>query len=68
MGIGKSNKRGSVFELEGLSKRNALETMEQRLMKIIVVKGIGYIVVNEDMEDPELYRRMGEVAAELYEG
>lgn len=68
MGIGKSNERGSVFELEGLSKRNALETMEQRLMKIIVVKGIGYIVVNEDMEDPELYRRMGEVAAELYEG
>lgn len=59
------NPTESVYELEDAQKPHVFEIMEE--MKIIMVKGIGYVVVNRNMERPDLFRHMGEVVARTYE-
>jgi hypothetical protein len=59
------NPTDSVYELEDSRKRHIFEIMNE--MKIIMVKGIGYVVVNRNMERPDLFRHMGEVVARTYE-
>jgi hypothetical protein len=62
------NPTQSVYEITGIERRRyARQAMDNPEMKIIMVKGIGYIVVKETMEDPALFRRMGEVVARAYE-
>ena len=59
------NPTRSVYELDPFQTVNAVRNMET--MKVIMVKGIGYVVVSKDMEDPELLRKMGDVVAKTYE-
>lgn len=59
------NPTESVYELDDQRKPHIFEIMNE--MKIVMVKGIGYVVVSRDMEDPNLFRHMGEVVARTYE-
>ena len=59
------NPTDSVYELDENRYNKIFEIMKR--MKIIMVKGIGYVVVNKNMDDPKLFRRVGDVVAVAYE-
>ena len=60
------NPTESVYELDPKRNKHIFEIMDN--MKIIMVKGLGYVVVNRNMENPDMFRHMGEVVAKTYEG
>jgi hypothetical protein len=61
-----SNKRGSVKEIPiGRKRDHIYEAMDN--MRLVMVKGLGYVLVSKNQNDPEMFRRMGNVIAEAIE-